>query len=53
MSQTIALKDSITARFQELGLAINEKKSNVVYIDTFKRWNVKTCCTFLGYDFKV
>jgi RNA-directed DNA polymerase len=53
MSQTIALKASITARLQELGLAINERKSNVVYIDTFERWNVKTSFTFLGYDFQV
>jgi group II intron reverse transcriptase/maturase len=53
MSQATALKESISARFQELGLAINEQKSNVVYIDTFERRNVKTCFTFLGYDFKV
>lgn len=53
MNQATALKDSITARFSEMGLSINEQKSNVVYIDTFKRWNVKTCFTFLGYDFKV
>ncbi|MFC1746475.1 group II intron reverse transcriptase/maturase [Candidatus Riflebacteria bacterium] len=53
MKETVWLKNILKRRFQEVGLMINEKKSNVVYIDTFKRWNVKTCFTFLGYDFKV
>lgn len=47
------LKESLKKRLDEVGLMINEKKSKVVYIDTFKRWNVETCFTFLGYDFKV
>lgn len=47
------LKEQLRARFQEVGLTINEEKSGIAYIDTFKRWNVKTCFTFLGYDFKV
>jgi group II intron reverse transcriptase/maturase len=53
MSDAIRLKESIKARFQEVGLEVNAQKSNIVYIDTFERTNVKTCFTFLGYDFKV
>ena len=53
MKEAVRLKELVQARFNEVGLEINEAKSNVVYIDTFKRWNVKTCFTFLGYDFKV
>ena len=53
MSDAVRLKESIKSRFQEVGLNINEQKSNIVYIDTFKRTNVKTYFTFLGYDFKV
>lgn len=53
MRDAVRLKDSVTERFAEVGLAINESKSKVVYIDTFERRNVETCFTFLGYDFKV
>jgi RNA-directed DNA polymerase len=53
MKDATNLKRSIMARLQEMGLEINDQKTSVVYIDTFKRWNVKTCFTFLGYDFKV
>ncbi len=53
MGDAVRLKALVKARFSEVGLEINEMKSNVVYIDTFKRWNVKTVFTFLGYDFKV
>lgn len=53
MKDATKLEQSIIARFQEVGLEINKQKTSVVYIDTFKRWNVKTCFTFLGYDFKV
>lgn len=53
MREAVQLKKLVQARFKEVGLQINEQKSNVVYIDTFKRWNVKTSFTFLGYDFKV
>ena len=38
---------------KQVGLTINEEKSQIVYIDTFPRWNVATSFTFLGYDFKV
>jgi RNA-directed DNA polymerase len=47
------LRSAINARFQEVGLRVNDQKSHIVYIDTFERWNVRTCFTFLGYDFKV
>jgi group II intron reverse transcriptase/maturase len=53
MRDAVLLKESVTNRFAEVGLAINESKSKVVYIDTFERRNVDTCFTFLGYDFKV
>ena len=53
MKDALLLKKIVKERFQSVGLDINEKKSNIVYIDTFKRWNVKTSFTFLGYDFKV
>jgi RNA-directed DNA polymerase len=38
---------------QEVGLSINESKTNIAYIDTFPRHSVKKEFTFLGYDFKV
>lgn len=53
MKEAVQLKEAVKCRFQEVDLNVNEKKSGVVYIDTFKRWNVKTQFTFLGYDFKV
>jgi len=53
MKDAVELKQALTERFREVGLTINESKSNVVYIDTFQRRNVKTCFTFLGYDFTV
>lgn len=53
MRAAVQLKESVTNRFAEVGLAINESKSKVVYIDTFERRNVDTCFTFLGYDFKI
>lgn len=53
MSDARRLQAALQKRFQEVGLRINERKSGIVYIDTFKRRNVKTCFTFLGYDFKV
>jgi hypothetical protein len=53
MKEAKQLLELLKSRFNAVGLEINKQKSNVVYIDTFKRWNVKTCFTFLGYDFKV
>ena len=53
MSDAERLKSRLKKRLQEVGLTINESKSGIVYIDTFKRQNVRTCFTFLGYDFKV
>lgn len=32
---------------------VDHYKTNIAYIDTFKRRNVATSFTFLGYDFKV
>ena len=49
----LSLKENIKQRLHEVGLAINEEKSKIAYIDTFERRNVSTCFTFLGYDFKV
>lgn len=53
MSDAIRLKDRLAKRFAEVGLTINEEKSNIAYIDTFERQNVAKSFTFLGYDFKV
>ncbi|MEA9393650.1 group II intron reverse transcriptase/maturase [Acerihabitans sp. TG2] len=53
MSDATRLKDRLTQRFAQVGLTINEEKSNVAYIDTFERQNVAKSFTFLGYDFKV
>ena len=53
MREAVKLKASISERMNEVGLSIHEGKSNVVYIDTFPRYNVKKAFTFLGYDFKV
>ncbi|MBD3251928.1 group II intron reverse transcriptase/maturase [Candidatus Uhrbacteria bacterium] len=53
MKDAVQLKEGITKRLQEVGLHINEQKTKIVYIDTFKRWNVPTSFTFLGYDFEV
>ena len=47
------LKERIKERLLEVGLTINDKKSSIVYIDTFERRDAKTYFTFLGYDFKV
>jgi hypothetical protein len=53
MKDATRLKEDIIKRFQEVGLQINNQKSKIVYIDTFKRRNVATSFTFLGYDFEV
>lgn len=53
MREATSLRAALTKRLLEVGLQINDKKSNIVYVDTFERWNVKTSFTFLGYDFKV
>lgn len=53
MSDAVRLKEKLKLRLLEVGLSMNDKKSGIAYIDTFDRRNVKTCFTFLGYDFKV
>ena len=53
MSDAVRIRDQLAARMKHVGLTINEEKSQIVYIDTFPRWNVATSFTFLGYDFKV
>ncbi|ENE71843.1 reverse transcriptase family protein [Escherichia coli P0304777.15] len=52
MSDATRLKNRLSERFSEVGLVLNAGKTNIAYIDTFKRRNV-TSFTFLGYDFKV
>lgn len=47
------MKAELERSFAELGFTHHPDKSHVVYVDTFKRHNVKTSCTFLGYDFKL
>jgi RNA-directed DNA polymerase len=53
MRDAVGLKAALEERFGEVGLAINNRKSHIVYIDTFERRNVKSLFTFLGYDFQV
>ncbi|ABB68918.1 putative reverse transcriptase (plasmid) [Shigella boydii Sb227] len=53
MSDATRLKNRLSERFSEVGLVLNAGKTNIAYIDTFKRRNVATSFTFLGYDFKV
>lgn len=53
MSDATRLKNRLSERFSEVGLVLNAGKTNIVYIDTFKRRNVATSFTFLRYDFKV
>ena len=53
MSDATRLKSRLSERFSEVGLVLNAGKTNIAYIDTFKRRNVATSFTFLGYDFKV
>ena len=52
MKEAINLKQEVIARFKKVRLEINDNKSCIAYIDTFKRSNVKLQFTFLGYDFK-
>ncbi|HAY3943327.1 TPA: group II intron reverse transcriptase/maturase [Escherichia coli] len=52
MSDATRLKNRLSECFSEVGLVLNAGKTNIAYIDTFKRRNV-TSFTFLGYDFKV
>lgn len=51
--EIVQLKRKVSDRMQSVGLSVNEAKTNVAYIDTFSRKNVKKEFTFLGYDFKV
>ena len=53
MAQAKQIRQSLGQRMADVGLTINEEKSQIVYIDTFERFNVATSFTFLGYDFKV
>lgn len=53
MREATALKQSLQRRFQEIGLTLHPQKTQVVYVDTFERTNVKTSFTFLGYDFQL
>ncbi len=53
MSEAVKIRARLQQRMAEVGLALNEEKSKIVYIDTFQRRNVETVFTFLGYDFKV
>lgn len=52
MRETCELKRGLGMRLREVGLELNEEKSNIVYLGTYKRTNVELSFTFLGYDFK-
>lgn len=53
MREAVEVRESIASRFQDLGLELNKEKSQIAYVGDFKRHNVKTEFTFLGYDFKI
>jgi group II intron reverse transcriptase/maturase len=53
MREAAKLKRELEERMKEVGLTLHPEKTQVVYVDTFERWNVKTEFTFLGYDFKL
>jgi hypothetical protein len=53
MKDALKLKRELEERMGEVGLTLHPEKTQVVYVDTFQRWNVKTSFTFLGYDFKL
>ena len=53
MREASKLKRELEERMKEVGLTLHPEKTQVVYVDTFDRWNVKTEFTFLGYDFRL
>lgn len=53
MNEAQSLKRVLEKRMKEVGLTLHPQKTQIVYVDTFKRWNVKTSFTFLGYDFQL
>ena len=53
MKKAMELRRELEERMKEVGLTLHPEKTQVVYVDTFKRWNVKTVFTFLGYDFQL
>ena len=53
MSDAVRLRRRLEQRFKDVGLDLSESKTAIAYIDTFKRHRVKTCFTFLGFDFTV
>ncbi len=52
MKEAASLKVALARRLQKVGLELNEEKSNIVYLGTYERTNVKYSFTFLGYDFQ-
>jgi RNA-directed DNA polymerase len=53
MREAKRLKRDLEKRMAEVGLTLHPQKTQVVYVDTFERWNVEKSFTFLGYDFKL
>jgi len=53
MRDALKLKRELGERMTAVGLTLHPEKTQVVYVDTFKRWNVRTDFTFLGYDFRL
>jgi len=45
MKEANQLHEMLVERFNEIGLSLSESKTAVVYVDTFERYNVKTCFT--------
>ncbi len=53
MREATRLKRDLEKRLTEVGLTLHPQKTQVVYVDTFERRNVKKSFTFLGYDFQL
>ena len=52
MNEAASVRRSLSKRLREVGLEMNEEKSNIVYLGAYERTNVKFGFTFLGYDFE-
>lgn len=52
MKQACNVKKGMERRLRQVHLEMNVEKSNIVYLGTYPRTNVRYTFTFLGYDFQ-
>lgn len=52
MRQAAKLKKGLAERLKTVGLEMHAEKTNIVYLGTFPRSNVRYTFTFLGFDFQ-